>query len=370
MKLTNVLRSLTALVLCIALSGIAHASSQTVKNLEGDIKSYQTQKTSLKQELEFTLFKLKATQEKLSSLQRDLKIKEIQHAKMKAALGQSPSPEQQEFISNENKRMNLSSTAIKSRKAAIARLERKQRNIQKKTTRIDKLVSKTKRNIASIKKNTKTNKQAASSAKAHRMRRELEELKKENEQLRIAMAEEAKRVRSANEDNRRLEKIAQEKELALKESRAQAALKESLAQAALKESQAQAALKKKALAKAKRRGKAAINQDQSQIVLPGEKPIYKKSDGRKVVIRNRGKRKSSMMVPIGDRIYQAEVELEPGKSYFDVKKRRYRGYFPEKDGKAIYLFTYNLQDKRHPKLSVKKKEDKPNQMISNANDPF
>lgn len=353
MKLPTALQcSITALLLSIALSTTtvhAASSQNNINKLQGDIKKYEIQKGSLNQELEFTHVKLQSTHDKLSQLQHELRTKEIQLEKLKAAIGDKPTPEQRDFISNESKRIDLGATAIKSRKAAISRLERKETDLSKKIARTETLLAKAQKGITTSKQDA----QAANSAKAYRMQRELAELKKENEQLRLAMAEEAARTRSATAEALLL---AQAHEAAVKETE-RLTEEKALAEAA-------------AIAKEAAKNKKLLAQDQSQTVLPGEKPIYKKSDGRKVVIRNRGKKKSFVMRPLGDKVYEVEVELSPGKSYFDIRSRRYRGYFPESRGDTTYVFRYDLSDKKHPKLSVKEKVDDPNQMISNANAPF
>lgn len=367
------------LILCVALSGTAFASNESIRTLESDIKSYQSQKNSLNQELEYTRSKLKEAQRKLANVQREQKIKEIQLEKMKNSLGNNPTQEQREFIANEKDRIELAETAIKSRKAAVNRLDDKVDDLVKKIERADTLSKKAQNQIAQMKDQNLEATRAANSAMSYRMQRELEELRKENEQLKIAMAEEAQRTRDAQEKAEQARIEAEAKARALLVLKDNKKAEEEAAKAAQQLAEAEEIKAKEDIAAQESRDKQLLEEqlrnakvaDASQVALPGEKPIYTRSDGRKVVIRNRGKRHSTVMMPAGKKIFKAEVVLEPGKSYFDVKRRRYRGYFPESAGTATYVFTYDLTDEDQPKLSVDyKNPPESEQMVSDAKDPY
>ncbi len=328
MKPSHLFRSSIALLLCIALNGLAHSANKSITNLEDDIATYQAQKVVFAQELELTLLKLKDTQKNVSNLQKELEAKELQLATSKTLLGQSPSTKQKGFIDNEKKRINLHAMAIKSRNAVIARLKRKEVSTRAETLAIDKQISKARGAITSIKSDLKARQQAAKSARAFRIKRELEQIKKDKEKRRVAKAEKLKKAR---EDKARLEKLEQkrafeQKLLALKEIKRAADLKAT---------------------------HPAPDKSQDQMVLPGEMAIYTKSDNGKVVIRNRGRNESTTMMSLSDTTYLAELKLDPGKSYLDIQKRRYRIYTPKKGKTATYVFTYDRGNISNPKLSAK-----------------
>jgi hypothetical protein len=176
--------------------------------------------------------------------------------------------------------------------------------------------------------------------------------------LRIAMEEEAKRA----------EEAARQAELAQQEAmrRAEEQAAELAAQIAA-EQQARAAEEQAATAAAKVKA-PQVEQDLSQVVLEGEPPIYQDEDTIKVTIRSRSIDTPVVMSPVGPNLYRAEVSVEPGRAFFDVRKRRYRGTFPEQAGDDPYVFYYDLTGEK-PIMYVRTKIND-DQMISNAKDPF
>lgn len=38
------------------------------------------------------------------------------------------------------------------------------------------------------------------------------------------------------------------------------------------------------------------------------------------------------------------MAVEPGRAYFDVRNRRFRGYFPDAEGPQTYIMEYNTSD--------------------------
>ncbi len=345
MKPTNFFYSVIGLILCIALNTTL-AYSQDITSLSGDIKNYQLEKLALNQKLALTLRKLGSTQKRLTDLQADLKSKEFQLFTLKESLGQSPTTEQKEFISNGENRIKLCLMAIKSRQSTIARLQRRQRNIQEASSRLDTLTSEATNTIASAERDSKAKKQATLLAKARQIKRELDELKKDNSKLRIAMIETSKKARAARDVNKQLTEIAQKQKLSPKAPKVRQPQKE------------------------ERVVQLEFNQNQSQVVLPGERSIYKKNDLGKMILRNRGKKESAIMASVAANIYQAEITLGPGKSYFDIQKRRYRSSIPKQDGTAIYVFTYDRTNQKNPKLSARVKAIRSDQMLSNTSAPF
>jgi len=345
-----------ALCFLLGLTGKLHASVEdTVRGLEQSIKEYNTDIENSKKELKSLLSKIEKSNKKLASIEDDLVSKQARLEKTKASIGLNPSSEQIEFLENEAERISLAGLTIKSRKAAIARLERKSDDLRARISDAGILVGSTQEEIVAVRKRAEAAEKAAAQARAYKLRRELEELKRENEQLRIAMEEEARRTREANKEAARLAELARQKEEQQKSTAVTAAPATAKATAAVGASKSPKRVVKPAAHKTPQNPSIDPNVDPTQIVLPGEPPIDQRRDRKKVVIRSRNIKKDIRMDHVGNKIYRAEVQLPSGKAYFDVRARRYRGYFPKTEnvnGIGNYVFFYDLRNRRRPIFSV------------------
>lgn len=332
----------------------ALAATDAISRLETRLQDHAGELQKLQQEVEFTQYKRQSTEDKLKQLQAELKDREVQLVRLRAEMGNDPSAAQQEALDNEAQRIALAELSIKSRAAAIDRLERKEQELRDAMAGIRDGIAKTEKEIAAV----KARQDAETQARNRAMQEQLDALKQENEQLRIAMEEEARRA----EEAARQAELAQQEAVRLAEEQAAALAAQIAAE------QAAPATTAPPSQSAQAEPHVDDAPDLSQVVLEGEPPIYQDEDTIKVTIRSRSIDTPVTMVPISANLYRAEVDVEPGRAYFDVRKRRYRGHFPEKADSDPYVFYYDLNGEK-PKMYVRTKSND-DQVVSTAKDPF
>jgi hypothetical protein len=338
------------LLVCLGTLAIT-ASANSIPDLEKRLKDHQTRLLKLQQDHEIARRKRESAEEKLQESQRELTEKALQLAEMRVSAGANPTAEQQAFIDNEIQRLSLAELSIKSSTAALERLQRNEQKLRDSIAATEKSIRDTERSITTL----RARQEADAREREELVERRLRELQEENERLRLAMEEEARRAQAAAEEAARLAELARQQEearLALEAAKAAAA------------QDAQAVMN---LSPPTHNRKGAEPVDMSQVVLEGEPPIYKDEDTINVVMRGRALDKPVAFVPVGPNRYRAEVRLEPGRSFFDLRNRRYRGIFP---GNEVlpYVFYYDLNGEK-PVLTVMHKSAE-EQIISNAKDPF
>jgi len=390
----SLLRAFCLLVCCATQPTLAAAASavapDALARLEARLQTHSDAVQKLQQEFEFTQYKRQSSEEKLKQLQDEKRTREVQLARMKESLGDSPTAEQKEALDNEAQRIALADLAIKSSIAAIGRLERKEQELQQALAEATKNIAQTQKEISAAIARADAERQARDRA----MQQQLAALQQENERLRLAMEEEARRAeeaaRQAEEARREAARRAEEQALAMAaqlaaEQQAAVSTQTELATTAAPASAAAeatppvaAALTNTAPAAPATVAKARVKSgrtpvvddapDLSQVVLEGEPPIYRDEDTIKVTIRSRSIDTPVTMVPIAPNLYRAEVSVDPGRAFFDVRNRRYRGYFPEKADNSPYVFYYDMSGERPKMLVLTKSNDE--QMISNVKDPF
>lgn len=354
MSLHSFLLRTFCVLLCSSITPFAaSAATEAISRLETRLQDHAGELHKLQQEVEFTQYKRQSTEDKLQQLQAELKDREIQLVRLRAEMGSEPTAAQQEALDNEAQRIALAELSIKSRAAAIERLERKEQELQTAIASIRDGVAKTEREIAAV----KNRQDAETQARNRAMQQQLEALQQENEQLRLAMEEEARRA----EEAARQAELAQQEALRVAEEQAAALAAQVAAEQAASTTTAPTA-------QTAQTPQVDDAPDLSQVVLEGEEPIYQDEDTIKVTIRSRSIDTPVTMVPVSPNLYRAEVDVEPGRAYFDVRKRRYRGQFPEKSDSDPYVFYYDLNGEK-PKMYVRTKSND-DQMISTAKDPF
>ena len=338
------------LLVCWSPLPVLAAPAQPANPLQNPQEEHASRAQLLQQEYEFTQIKLRSTAEKLGQIQQELADKQAQLANLRVALGNTPTPEQQAAVENEAQRVALAELTLKSREAALTRLERKQEELRT-------AIEASEQAIAA----SRAREEAETKARNLAMQKQLQALQQENEKLRLAMEEEARRAQLAAEEAARL---AEEARVA-----------EEVRQQAIKEEEARLAEEARAAKEAATGAKAAValreggqTTDMSQVVLAGEPPIYQDTDTVTFTLRSRSIEAPVVMRPIGPKRYRAEVDVEPGRAFFDLRNRRYRGYFTEETDTTTYVFYYDLNAEK-PVLSVVKKSVE-DQMISNVKDPF
>jgi myosin heavy subunit len=355
MSLHSFLLRTFCVLLCSSVASLpALAAANAIPRLEARLQDHAGELQKLQQEVEFTQYKRQSTEDNLQQLRAELRDREVQLVRLRAEMGSEPSAAQQEALDNEAQRIALAELSIKSRTAAVERLQRKEQELRDAMAGIRDGIAKTEREVAAVKARQDAETQAHNRA----MQQQLEALKQENEQLRFAMEEEA----------RRAEEIARQAELAQQEAVRRA--EEQAAALAAQIAAAQQAQTENAATPPPTANSPQVDNapDLSQVVLEGEPPIYQDEDTIKVTIRSRSIDTPVTMYPVGPNLYRAEVNVEPGRAFFDVRKRRYRGQFPEKTDADPYVFYYDMNGEK-PMMYVRTKSND-DQLISTAKDPF
>ena len=354
MSLDRIVRHFLLLV-CWSPLPVLAAPAQPANPLQNPQEEHASRVQLLQQEYEFTQIKLRSTAEKLGQIQQELADKQAQLANLRIALGNTPTPEQQAAVENEAQRVALAELTLKSREAALTRLERKQEELRT-------AIEASEQAIAA----SRAREEAEAKARNLVMQKQLQALQQENEKLRLAMEEEARRAQLAAEEAARLAeeaRVAEEvRQQAIKEEQARLAEE---ARAAKEAAETAAATGAKAAIALRDGGQTT---DMSQVVLEGEPPIYQDTDTVTFTLRSRSIEAPVVMRPVGPKRYRVEVDVEPGRAFFDLRNRRYRGYFTEETDTTTYVFYYDLNAEK-PVLSVVKKSVE-DQMISNVKDPF
>lgn len=345
-------RLISPFVLLICLSSASFlALANPLPELQKRLQDHTGQLQKLQQEYEFIQLKRHSAQEKLEQSQRELSEKAQQLAVMQAAAGTTPSAEQKAFLDNETQRLALAELTLKSSAAALARLERNEERLRESITATEKSIKDTERAMT----NTRARQEADAKEREELVQQRLQQLQAENEQLRLAMEEEARRAQAAAEEAARLAELARQQE----EAR--------LALEAAKTATAEDAKAVMNLAPTSGADTNSEEVDMTRVVLEGEPPIYQDEDTINVTMRGRALNKPVAFIPVGPGRYRAEVKLEPGRSYFDLRNRRYRGTFPGEET-LPYVFYYDMSGEK-PVLTVMHKAAE-DQMMSNAKDPF
>lgn len=394
MSVTRFLRS-SALTLAIAAVAaaplIAQSQGETaVASLKTKLADIDTQAQKLVRELEFTEYKHKSTANKLHQTVRDAEEKESSLQALRASLDDNPSEAELEIIANEEQRIALAAINIKSLTASVERLERKEAELREALATLESEKQNATESIARAQERARA--QAVARAKAAEA--ELAALKEENERLRLAMEEEARRAAAAQAQAATeappagdagiaassiplaAENVAEQMTAAAEETAA-----ESYAAAAIGEAFNS---RRYAFDTGDEPNPPAPEPVQAQEASPPaeqvaeeeEPPVYTGDDGPQVVMRSRSIDEPVVMKPIDSNVFEAEVEVEAGRAYFDVRNKRFRGRFPESDQPQTFVFRYDARGEE-PSFTVKAKtaESEPQsaedpQMISDSGSAF
>ncbi len=336
MKSQRFLRHLLCLLFCHAPYALA-APAESLADLQRRQEFAAGRIQQLQQEYEFTQLKRAAAAEKLQQALQERADKDTHLANLRAALGPTPSTEQQASVANEAQRIALADLTIKSQSAALTRLERKEEELRLALAEEQRVIGDTDAALAAA----RVRLEAETRARNLAMQQQLLALQAENEKLRLAMEEEARRAQAAEAAARQAEQARQQEQA--------------------RQTQEAAAAKAASMT-----GLEEVTADPSQTVLEGEPPIHR-DQGPTLTLRSRSINTPVVLSAVGPNRYRAEVEVKPGVAFFDVHSRRYRGRFADGEEAAVYIFDYDTSAER-PVLSVRKKST--DQMMSTAEDPF
>lgn len=312
-----------------------------------DIAAIELEQQRTLRELEFNKVKHTEALKKLEDARKELSARKQQLQKMEQELDENAGDAAKELLENEKRRLAVAELSVQSQQSALERLERKQ-------TELNKYIETSKSDIENIKKaiaqaNDQEQRRARQQALA--TQRELERLKTENSDLKDVLARERERLAKAELRIEELVRTADFKQRQIEQ------LEEEISQLKPPQDADSTVLK------------TNKNFDLSLTVLDGEMPIFQEDDGEQMIIRSHSiDGKKLVMVQVGPDLYQADINMEPGKAYFDIHRRRYRGTFPENHS-GNYRFFYDVSDEEKPVLYVETATPY-NQMITNSIEDF
>lgn len=362
MCIKSVARLLCACFLFSYIASPALASS-AVETIEQTIEKQNSQVIAAQKELELTKVKRKEAQDQLDQLNTELKDKRDQLEDLRDSYGDSPTEAQLEFVRNEEKRIALAQLSIESRSASVSRLERKEQELQSELKGLSSSLDKNRAKLEQVQIAQKKQREAQARAMAEQMAA----LKRENERLRKAMEEEARLSQMAIEEAARLAEEARLREQEVKRLAAEKAAQQAAEQeekVAAEQSTPKAPIKDYI-------DPNAQGEDLSRVALEGEEPIYEGDDGFEIIMRSRStKDKKVFFRQVAPDVFQAETQVDPGRAYFDLRKRRYRGHFEGEGSGDFYRFTYRVFDDQKPKLTVKRLEESEDQVVSQGESAF
>lgn len=389
----SIIRLLRSSALTLAIAAVATApllaqspSAKEVAALKSKLADLDVQEQKLAREIEFTRYKRESTASKLQQTLLDAQEKELALETLKASAGETPSEAQGEIIANEEQRIELAALNVKSLTASLERLERKEAELRESLAALESQKQNTNQNIARVQERART--QAVAHAKA--IEAELAALKEENERLRLAMEAQAQQAAAARES------IAQaELETASAPDNDQTTTQANAEQVPYTSDDSAMDNYAAAIGEAFSTRRYAIDTgnepnppepppaaepiDNAQSIaqtIEDEPPVHVGDDGPQVIIRSRSIDEPVVMRAVGDNVFEAEVAVEPGRAYFDVRKRRFRGYFPDADQPQTFVFRYDGRGE-DPMFTVHAKDredgtqgEQDPQMISDSGSPF
>lgn len=317
------------------------ASSQKIEAIELQQKRAQ-------RELEFNRVKYTEAQKKLDDMVKELATRQAQLKLAQNRTAENASEAELELLKNEQQRLAVAELSVQSQQSIVDRLGRKQGDLEKTLADIQSDIGQLHRDIADAKDQKKQ--QARQQALADQQ--ELDRLRKENLQLKTTLTSERDRL---NRAELRVEELVKIADLRAKQI---TQLEDTVTQ--LTQPAAVAAAASKPNSKPT---------DLSTTVLEGEAPIYDGEDGERIIIRSHSIEENVVMNQVGPHLYQAEVKVEPGKAYFDLRRRRYRGNFPTTESN-MFRFYYDLTDVESPRLYVESVNSDQEAMVTNAASEF
>lgn len=344
MKFTLFSRQLiTGVIVASTLSSpcFGAVNETTIQQLTNQVSEYQTNVEELKNEYDKARNKREKMEKKLRQSELELRRKK---AKLVAKQSEGAQSEQaQNAIINEQKRLELLELGISSQIAAIERAQEKEQSLAEEIATSEKRHSDAKAKLS-----------ASETSYRKQLRREISSL--------------SNQVRSLREQNQHLELALEEATIKAESARAEArSMAEQNAELlALAEAQQETISAQQAPIN----GESQEQLDISQMVLPGELPIYQEANDSDIILRSRTLDEKYPMREISKNVYEAEVEIAPNtnRAYFDVIKRRYRGKFPDHDKVVTYVFTLDKTDPEQPTMDLRVKGG--GQVVSNNEAPL
>lgn len=349
----NQVRTVNFIALCLICISVVSLANNAHSASPNNQSALELKKSRVASEIEYFDVKIAEAEKKLAEARREYSQKKKQLEVQTEQLGAAPSKTALKLHNNEQQRLTVAKLSIESRQSALERLRRKQVNLIRNQKNILNAIANT---------NATMKVRAQQSATS-----EVSRLKKQNSALEVLTANEQRRREAAElrieevtraAQAQRSKSLALEREIALLKANQGAGNKPMGLNKPGQPRQAQA------------NASRAQPSDPSLTALEGEDPIYQGEDGERIVIRSHSIEEKVVMTQISEHTYQADLNVEPGRAYFDLRRKRYRGVFPQQpDGNGVYRFIYNLSDEDRPSLSVQLLESA-SQVVGNDIEEF
>ncbi len=327
----------------------AHAQVSPAELAAQKEQHLQTIRTA-QEELVSVQQKIKESEAQLKDLREELSARQVQMAGLKRELGAAPSDSDERVLANESRRVTMAELAVKAREAGLERLEAKQSELQQDITTAQTAVTRTDRRLQNAARAAEDAKrQAAADAAAQELaeRQRLEAEAAEQVLIEQRNAEEAAARIAAEQEKAANARLEAERAAAAAATAAPVAEPARDAGAGKTTTRSQ-----RPPSRNERLRPGEAPPDMSLVVLEGEEPIFSGDDGGQVIMRSRSIPDSLVMREVAPEQFSAEVEVTPGRAYFDVGARRYRGVFPDQPGNNRYRFHYDRTDPLKPTLRI------------------
>ncbi len=329
-----------ASLLAISLSATV-LSTPALSQTNSKIEKYELKEKHAERELDFTKEKLSEARRKLKSAEKELTAQKKQVKAMQQQAQNNPSNTTLELLKNEQQRLAVAELSIKSQVSSYERLKRKQGELQKEIKASRKAVV----DLKAAHKKAQASAKREAAQKAKKSADTIRYFAKENRELKSALASEQRRLANAELRIEELVKSIDGYQAQIEILKAEIAALSTpppVPAEALLEPQAQTQVESET---------ENPTMDLSTVVLDGETPIYQGEDGERIIVRSHSIDKKVVMTQIGEHLYQADIKVDGGRAYFDLRRKRYRGTFP-KGFNGEYRFIYDLSNQDKPVLSV------------------
>ncbi len=331
----------TALFFSLATLSI---SASAANSTTAAIEAAEQKQMRWQRELEFTHEKLNEAAQKLADTKQELEARTKSLKNLEAKLGDTPSESALERLKTERQRVAVAELSVESQSSVLERLERKQADLKAQLGQSEQDIENIRRKIAETAKKEKRNAAAQEAA----TQREIRLLREENDSLNTELLNERQRLVTAELRIEELVRITDQQAATIEKLNTEIS-----AMMRLEEQRQQAPSPQ-----------PEHIMDLSQTVLEGEDPIYQGDDGQQMMIRSRSLDAPIEMTQISPTLFRADIKIEPGRTYFDLNRRRYRGTFPANE-EGYYRFYYDTSQQDAPVLSVDV-IDESSQMITNT----
>lgn len=375
-RLSKILTPIGFVVLLILSNSAFSQSDLQVERLDQQINEALIEIEDLKGEIGYTESRLQQTRKKFNSYQQDLHLKNVQLINLQEKYKADPSPENEQFIRNEEQRIQLVELSMNSRINSIERLESKQSELRdtlasKESNLVELKASLLEAEQLAIEKQKNTEKQIALDQKNEA----LKALQRENERLRQLALVKAEQLKAQETKKANAKELVEADEVALKKSTSPV-VSGSVASKNNSENLLPAGAKNKALAGGNEANIDATNIDiadakdantasaaeavaMAEIQRLNEVLLSERvgsSSGDDIYLKSNNGEDSIEFEYLGADQYRVDVVVDAPVTLFRIDGKTYRVSVTEADVGKEFVFIYDLSKRSFPRFAAFQKE--------------